>query len=117
MKFTRTLALIVIAALFFTACSKDPDETVAAVKENTNPLLAYAPADTAYVFADLEPAPVEITDAYIEALSAGTGCYVGTDQTIPGGLSDRRNAGSPNGPFGHGGSRRIGWQPKYGKPQ
>ena len=66
MKFTRTLALIVIAALFFTACSKESDETVAAVKENTNPLLAYAPADTAYVFADLEPAPEEITSAYVE---------------------------------------------------
>ena len=66
MKFTRTLALIVIAALFFTACSKESDETVAAVKENTNPLLAYAPVDTAYVFADLEPAPEEITSAYVE---------------------------------------------------
>ena len=66
MKFTRTLALIVIAALFFTACSKESDETVAAVKENTNPLLAYAPADTAYVFADLEPTPEEITSAYVE---------------------------------------------------
>ena len=66
MKFTRTLALIVIAALFFTACGKDSDETDAAVKENTNPLLAYAPADTAYVFADLEPAPEEITSAYVD---------------------------------------------------
>jgi len=66
MKFTRTLALIVIAALFFTACSKESDETVAAVKENTNPLLAYAPADTAYVFANLEPTPEKITNAYVE---------------------------------------------------
>jgi len=66
MKFTRTLALIVIAALFFTACGKESDETVVAVNENTNPLLAYAPADTAYVFADLEPAPEEITNAYVE---------------------------------------------------
>lgn len=66
MKFTRTLALIVIATLFFTACGKDSDETVAAVKENTNNLLAHAPADTAYVFANLEPAPEKITNAYVE---------------------------------------------------
>lgn len=66
MKLTRTLALSVIAALFFTACSKESDEAVVAVKENANPLLAYAPADTAYVFANLEPAPEEITNAYVD---------------------------------------------------
>lgn len=66
MKLTRTLLLIISAALFLTACNKDSDESVVALKENTNPLLAYVPADTAYVFADLEPAPVEITDAYVE---------------------------------------------------
>ncbi|MDX2417867.1 MAG: hypothetical protein QNK19_10445 [Xanthomonadales bacterium] len=66
MKFFRTLALIVSASLLFTACSKGPDDTAVTVKENTNPLLAYVPADTAYVFADLETVPVEITDAYVE---------------------------------------------------
>jgi len=66
MKFTRTFVLLISAALLFTACSKEPDETVATVKENTNPLLAYVPADTAYVFADLEPIPEEIIDVYVE---------------------------------------------------
>jgi len=61
MKFTRTLALIAGSALFLAAC----DQATVAVKENTNPLLAYAPADTAYVFADLETTPKEITDAYL----------------------------------------------------
>ncbi len=61
MKFTRTLTLIAGSALFLAAC----DQATVAVKENTNPLLAYAPADTAYVFADLETTPKEITDAYL----------------------------------------------------
>lgn len=65
MKFTRTLALIAGAALIITACSKGPDEANSAITENTNPLLAYVPADTAYVFAALEPAPKEITDVYV----------------------------------------------------
>jgi hypothetical protein len=66
MKFARTFALIASTALLLAACSKDSDEaTVVAVKENTNPLLAYVPADTAYVFAALEPSPKEITDVYV----------------------------------------------------
>jgi len=64
MKFTRTLILIAGIALLFTACNRESDQA-SAVKENTNVLLAYAPADTAYVFANLEPTPAEITDAYI----------------------------------------------------
>ena len=65
MKFIRTLALIVGAALVITACSKDDDQAVVAIKENTNPLLAYVPADTAFVFAALEPTPKELTDVYV----------------------------------------------------
>jgi len=66
MKLTRTLALIAGITLLFTACNREPDEATATIPANTNPLLAYVPADTAYVFAALEPAPEEITDAYIE---------------------------------------------------
>lgn len=65
MKFTRTFALIVSASLIFTACSKEPEDVSTGVKENSNPLLAYVPTDTAYVFADIEPIPADITDAYI----------------------------------------------------
>lgn len=61
MRFTRALALIVGTALLLTACS---EEATVAIKENTNPLLAYVPADTAYVYADLEAIPKEIMDAY-----------------------------------------------------
>ena len=65
MKFFRTLALIVSASLIFTACSKEPDDAVVTLKGDINPLLAYVPADTTYVFAGLEPVPAEITDAYV----------------------------------------------------
>ena len=65
MKFTRTLALIAGSALFLAACNQESDQAAVSVKPNTNPLLEYVPADTAYVFADLETTPKEITDAYI----------------------------------------------------
>lgn len=66
MKFTRSLALIVGMALLITACNRESADTSAAIQENTNPLLAYVPADTAYVFAALEPLPEDISDAYVE---------------------------------------------------
>ena len=65
MKFTRTLALIAGTALAVAACDQSTYQTAVTVKENTNPLLAHVPADTAYVFAALEHTPKEITDAYI----------------------------------------------------
>jgi hypothetical protein len=65
MKFTRTLALIAGLTMLFSACNKEPEEIAVTVQENSNPLLAYVPADTAYVFAALEPIPEEISDAYI----------------------------------------------------
>ena len=65
MKFIRTLVLITSMALLLAACSKESDDAVVVVKENANPLLAYVPTDTAYVFADLEPAPAEITEVYV----------------------------------------------------
>jgi len=66
MNFARTLALIATIALLLVACNREANDAAVTVKENTNPLLAYVPADTAYVFAALEPSPKEITDAYIE---------------------------------------------------
>ncbi|MGA9573566.1 MAG: hypothetical protein WBS20_06430 [Lysobacterales bacterium] len=66
MKFSRISILILSSALLLTACNKEADEAVVAAPVNTNPLLAYVPADTAYVFADLETVPEEVTDAYVE---------------------------------------------------
>jgi hypothetical protein len=59
------IATLAGVALLLAACSKEADET-ALVKENTNPLLAYVPADTIYAFATLESVPTDITDAYIQ---------------------------------------------------
>ncbi len=64
MKFARLITLFTSVTLLLVACNKGPDINVN-VNANTNPLLAFAPADTPYVFAALEPAPEEITDAYI----------------------------------------------------
>jgi hypothetical protein len=65
MKFIRTFALVAGATLLLAACNRDSEETVATVKENTNPLLDFVPMDTAYLAANLEPVPKEITDAYM----------------------------------------------------
>ncbi|HEY5775606.1 MAG TPA: hypothetical protein VIS57_05940, partial [Xanthomonadales bacterium] len=66
MKLSRTFVLILTSAFLFTACSKEPEEATVEVKQNINPLLAYVPADTAFVYADLEPVPEEITDVYVD---------------------------------------------------
>lgn len=77
MKFTRTLALIAGTALFVSACSQETDQ-LAVVKENTNPLLSYVPADTTYVYANLEATPAEITDAYIARFQPALDVIAGT---------------------------------------
>lgn len=66
MKLFRTLVLITSATLLMAACGKESDEAAVAVQENTNPLLAHVPVDTAYVFANLEPVPEELADVYVE---------------------------------------------------
>ena len=66
MKFARTFVLFISAALLLTACGKESDESAVTVNENSNPLLAYVPVDTAYVFADLQAMPVEVTDVYAD---------------------------------------------------
>ncbi len=65
MKPIRTLALIASTTLLLTACNGGSEETSGTVSENTNPLLAYVPANTAYVMADLEAIPKEISDIYL----------------------------------------------------
>ncbi len=65
MKSIRAIALMTAAALILAACGKEPDSSTVAMTTGSNPLLAYVPADTAYVFADLEAIPQTITDAYI----------------------------------------------------
>ena len=65
MKFSRSFALIATTTLLLTACGKDSEQATTTIQENTNPLLVHVPADTAYVFANLEMVPKEITDTYV----------------------------------------------------
>ncbi len=62
MKLSRTLIAIAGIILFLTSCDQDSVQDSIAVKANTNPLLAYVPADIAVnksmiVAALLEPIP------------------------------------------------------------
>lgn len=67
MKLNRNLLLLAGLALFLTACDKSKDEAVSLTsKAHSNPLLAYVPADTPYVAADLEAIPKDISDAWLQ---------------------------------------------------
>lgn len=59
MKLLRFSALLAVTALLATACKREAEVSV------DNPLLAYVPADTPYVYANLEPTPAEVTDAFL----------------------------------------------------
>jgi hypothetical protein len=56
---TKVLAVLAISALMLAGCGKD-EEPVALSTDS--PLLKYVPADTAYVFASLEPLPDDVMD-------------------------------------------------------
>ncbi len=65
MKFSRIFVLLAATALFLTACNQESEPATTAPKQNSNPLLAYVPVDTAYVFANLEPIPENVSAAYV----------------------------------------------------
>jgi hypothetical protein len=69
MKFIRNFALIASISLFLIACGNDSDDTTVSSgesgKASGNALLAHIPADTAYVYANLEVVPKAITDVYV----------------------------------------------------
>jgi hypothetical protein len=66
MKLTRILVLLSGLTLLLAACNKDDDPVSVVSQADSNPLLAYVPADTAYVSADLETIPKGIVDAYMD---------------------------------------------------
>lgn len=55
---TFTLTALAATTLALGACSRDDSDA-------GNPFLAYVPADTAYVMANLEPTPTDVTDAWL----------------------------------------------------
>jgi len=56
----RSTAVTLLASLLLASCGKDPETTTTA-----NPLLEFVPADTPYLFANLEPVPPAILDAWL----------------------------------------------------
>ena len=66
MKFIRLPALLAVTALAFTACSREDGE---AGPVGTNPLLSHVPTDTPYLFANIDPTPPEVIDAYLLRLA------------------------------------------------
>jgi hypothetical protein len=62
MKFLRIPALVAITALVVVSCNRDGD---AAGQSANNVLLDYVPADTPYLFANIEPTPPEVIDSFM----------------------------------------------------
>jgi hypothetical protein len=61
-----TIALLTILSLG--ACSKNEEPPVASVSVTANELLSYVPADTPYLFANLEPVPEDVMDTFLTRL-------------------------------------------------
>ncbi|HSM69546.1 MAG TPA: hypothetical protein VK830_07510, partial [Xanthomonadales bacterium] len=59
MTILRFSALLAATALLATACKREAEVSL------DNPLLAYVPADSPYVYANLEPTPAEVTVAFL----------------------------------------------------
>ena len=89
MKSFRTPALLAVISLALFACNRDDgtSEQVAA-----NPLLSMVPADTPYVYANFEPAPGEVVDAFM--LRAAPSLLAA--QTLLDDLDIKINTGDPN---------------------
>lgn len=66
MKLTRLLILLAGTTFLLAACDKADEAVTVLSPTDSNPLLAYVPADTAYVAADLETLPQDVTDAYLD---------------------------------------------------
>jgi len=64
MRFSRIPALLALGALSLAACKKESTEAA-----EGNPLLAYVPADTPYLAANLESTPAEVTDAFLARMA------------------------------------------------
>ncbi len=63
MKFSRTAILVTVGTLLLMACKSKEESALEAAPQN--PLLSYVSADTPYLFANLEPTPSEVVDAYL----------------------------------------------------
>jgi hypothetical protein len=65
MSYTRLAAVAAVLFLSVSACSKSEDQAEAAVEASGNGLLAFVPADTPYLAANLQPTPDDVIDAFL----------------------------------------------------
>ena len=65
MNYMRLTTLILVTLLILAACGKSEEPTASTA---TNELLSYVPADTPYLFANLEPVPEEVIDTFLTRL-------------------------------------------------
>ncbi len=88
MKFLRIPALVAITVLVFTGCTREGGSANQAV---ANPLLVHVPADTPYLFANIEPTPPEVIDAFMLRLAPS----LATAQTLLGDFKLEINTDDP----------------------
>ncbi len=69
MSYMRLTALALATLMALGACGKKSDESpTAAHNAASNELLLHVPADTPYLFANLEPVPEDVIDTYLTRL-------------------------------------------------
>jgi len=68
MNYIRLTTLALVTLLSLGACGKSDESSEAAANAATNELLAYVPADTPYLFANLEPVPGDVIDTFLTRL-------------------------------------------------
>jgi hypothetical protein len=68
MSYLRLTTIALLAMLTLGACGKHEESTVAATSAAASELLSYVPADTPYLFANLEPVPEDVIDKFLTRL-------------------------------------------------
>jgi hypothetical protein len=64
----RLITLALATLLSLVACSKTEEPPAAAPSAASSELLSHVPADTPYLFANLEPVPEEVIDTFLTRL-------------------------------------------------
>ena len=68
MNYIRLTTLALVTLLSLGACGKSDESSEAAANAASNELLAFVPADTPYLFANLEPVPEDVIDTFLTRL-------------------------------------------------
>ena len=68
MNYIRLTTLALVTLLSLGACGKSDESSEAAANAASNELLAFVPADTPYLFTNLEPVPEDVIDTFLTRL-------------------------------------------------